>query len=467
MSLDIRYAPWQFMLDIDKINYALSERVAYCTRHPDDEVINLSSGINALGPPLPLVDFALSMARDPLFWHDYDGPDGHLAGRVGVAVYESVHSGGLADLGPDNVIVTAGASAAMMLAVRGLRQLCHKQGLPAVALLPLPTFPLAGAALVNAGFAIVEAGSTAPGRWLPTVPDLIAQAPDDLGVVYVNTFNNPTGERYEADELRELVRWASEHGVFILHDTVSSDVASAGTIPHLATVAAQQGYAEHVLTVSSLSKARAIPGFRIGWLIGPEDIVGELARFNELIAPSSPGIAAPMLLLDRLIAMSTGPGARPAGEVVDRVAGCLEPYAAAEPGLITVFESVAKTFEAGEVTAPLVAWRQQLRDVLAENVAILGSDFADLAGWFPPWRGDFNTFAELLPLRGRPYLSTCHQLFREFGLQTLPAPAFGQDETWWRKRPEYFSRLSFAVPTPIWTEALSRLRRAAGKLRCR
>jgi aspartate/methionine/tyrosine aminotransferase len=455
------------MLDVDEVNYSLPERVAYYAGHPSAELINVSSGINALDPPMPLVDFALTMARDPLFWHDYDGPDGHLAGRVGVAVYESEHSGGLVDLGPDNVIVTAGASAAMMLAVRGLRQLCHKQGRPAVALLPLPTFPLAGAALVNAGFAVVEAGSTAPGRWLPTVPDLVAQAPGDLGVVYVNTFNNPTGERYSGDELRELVRWARGHGVFILHDTVSSDVASAGTIPHLMSVAAQEGYAEHVLTVSSLSKARAIPGFRIGWLIAQEDVVGELARFNELNAPSSPGIAAPMLLLDRLIAMTTEPGARPATEAVGHVADCLKPYAAAEPGLSALLESVAKAFESGEVTAPLVAWRQQLRDLLAENIAILGCDFADLAGWFPPWRGDFNTFAELLPLRGQPYLSTCHRLFREFGLQTLPAPAFGKDEAWWRRRPEYFARLSFALPTPIWTEALNRLRSAARELRCR
>jgi aspartate/methionine/tyrosine aminotransferase len=467
MPIDIGYAPWRFMLDIDKVNYALSERVAYHARHPEDELINLSSGINTLPPPLPLVDFALTMARNPLFWHDYDGPDGHLAGRVGVAVYESAHSGGLVDLGPDNIIVTAGASAAMMLAARGLRRLCHKHDRPAVALIPLPTFPLAGAALVSAGFTIVEAGSTAPGRWLPTVPELAAQAPDDLGVLYVNTFNNPTGEQYADDELRELVRWASEHGVFILHDTVSSDVASAGTIPHLATIAAQEGYAERVLTVSSLSKARAIPGFRIGWLVAREDIIGELARFNELIAPSSPGIAAPMLLLDRLIAMSTQSCAMPASEAVGRVADCLTPYAAAEPGLLAVLESVAEAFEAGEVTAPLVAWRQQLRDLLAENATILGSDFADLVGWFPPWRGDFNTFVELLPLRGQPYLSTCHQLFREFGLQTLPAPAFGKDETWWRRRPEYFARLSFAVPTPVWTEALNRLRSAARELGCR
>lgn len=128
--LDIGYAPWQFMLDVDEVNYSLPERVAYYAGHPSAELINVSSGINALDPPMPLVDFALTMARDPLFWHDYDGPDGHLAGRVGVAVYESEHSGGLVDLGPDNVIVTAGASAAMMLAVRGLRQLCHKQGRP-------------------------------------------------------------------------------------------------------------------------------------------------------------------------------------------------------------------------------------------------------------------------------------------------------------------------------------------------
>ena len=105
--------------------------------------------------------------------------------------------------------------------------------------------------------------------------------------------------------------------------------------------------------------------------------------------------------------------------------------------------------------------------MLAENIAVLDSDFADLAGWFPPWRGDFNTFVELLPLRGQPYLSTCHRLFREFGLQTLPAPAFGKDEAWWRRRPEYFARLSFAMPTAIWTEALNRLRGAAREPTCR
>ena len=76
-----------------------------------------------------------------------------------------------------------------------------------------------------------------------------------------------------------------------------------------------------------------------------EDIVAELARFNELNAPSSPGIAAPMLLLDRLIAMSTEPGARPPGELGDRVADCLKPYAAAEPGLPALLESVAKAFD--------------------------------------------------------------------------------------------------------------------------
>ncbi|UYM23401.1 aminotransferase class I/II-fold pyridoxal phosphate-dependent enzyme [Streptomyces albus] len=133
----------------------------------------------------------------------------------------------------------------------------------------------------------------APGSRVPTVAELIAAAPPETSVVYVNTFNNPTGERYEDAALRILVRWARDHEVHILHDTVSSDVCASGELPLLPAIAAAEGYAAGLITVSSLSKVRAVPGFRIGWLVADPSLVGELARLNELGAPSSPGSPHP------------------------------------------------------------------------------------------------------------------------------------------------------------------------------
>lgn len=469
VDMNIEFEPWKFMLAVDGVNYALSERVSFCAGHPRTQITNLSSGVNALEPPVQLVDFALTMARNPLFWHDYDGPDGHLAGRAAIAVHESAQSDGEVRLGPENVIVTAGASSAIMLAGRGLSHLCRLRGRQLRAVVPVPTFPLVGAALVDAGFAVTEVESQTPGRWLPTVPELTAAATADAGVVYINTFNNPTGERYEDDELRELVRWARDNGVYLLHDTVSSDVASIGTIAHLPTIAAREGHADGLITVSSLSKARAIPGFRIGWLIAAESLVGNLSRFNELAAPSSPGIAAPTLVLDRVVALCTAPAEqeRPkatATEAMDRLRECLAPYAIAEPRLTPMLDHIATRLDAGDLAEHVAAWRHGLRRLLADNVEVLGTDFADLVPDIPVWRGDFNTFLSFTPLKGRPYLATCHQLFRDYGLQTLPAPAFGKDEAWWRRRPEYFTRLSFAMPTQRWIAGLRRLRLAAGEM---
>ncbi|KPC96259.1 hypothetical protein ADL27_04600, partial [Streptomyces sp. NRRL F-6602] len=118
------------------------------------------------------------------------------------------------------------------------------------------------ASLADAGFTVEEVAGDAPGSRVPTVAELIAAAPPETSVVYVNTFNNPTGERYEEAALRTLVRWARDHEVRVLHDTVSSDVSASGELPFLPAVAAAEGYAAGLITVSSLSKVRAVPGFR-------------------------------------------------------------------------------------------------------------------------------------------------------------------------------------------------------------
>ncbi|GAA2386539.1 hypothetical protein GCM10010420_06640 [Streptomyces glaucosporus] len=469
MGTVVPFAPWNFMLDVDGVNYSLAEQEAFARRRPGTDIVNLSSGINALRPPSVLVDTVVGCARDPLFWHDYDGPEGHLVGRAAIAAHETVRGGGGVRLDPSQVVVTAGASAALALASRGLHQWGLRVSDRPAALVPVPTFPLAGAALTDAGFTVEEVASGTPGRWLPTVAELIEAATPETTVVYVNTFNNPTGERYEEDELRSLVRWARDHDVHLLHDTVSSDVSASGDLPYLPGIAAEEGHLPGLVTVSSLSKSRAVPGFRIGWLIADAPLVGELARINELAAPSSPGIAAPALLFDRMvmIAVEASEGRCPAdapSRARELLADSLSGYRRAIPGIDEVTTAVSKALEDEDVVERLKQWRTDLRSTLSDNIDMLRAEADDLVTGFPDWRGDFNTFVDIPALAGHGYLDTCHRIFREFGLQTLPAPAFGRDEPWWRRRGPYRMRLSFALPTPTWSAGLRRLRRAVEEL---
>jgi aspartate/methionine/tyrosine aminotransferase len=452
------------MLDVDEVNYSRRELLAYAERGAAP-VVNLSSGTNHLPPPMLLIRSGLEAAVDPECFHDYDGPAGHQLARIAVAVHENHLGEPHVDLTDDNVVVTAGASGAMHLAARALREhLGCPEGAAPEALLPVPTFPLAGACLAHAGYAVREVATGCAERWLPTVAELDAAAGPRTRLVYVNTFNNPTGEHYAAGELAELVGWARERGAHVLHDQVSSGVSLDRTMPNLLAIAARQGYADGVVTVGSLSKSRAIPGFRSGWLIAGRRLAERCGRLNELTAPSSVSIAAPLVVLDRLLTCAVAglPGASDVAgagrlaRLVDRFAREVDRTEPAGGAGREMAAALAALLGRPELLDHLDRWYAELRDVLRRNVRLLAGRFSRLAAGGTPWRGDFNTFVRVPALEGRDYLSTTHGLFRRHGLQTLPAPAFGRSPAWWSER-GYWLRLSFAQPPARWTEGLQRL----------
>lgn len=474
------------MLTIDDVNYDPREIAALASGGSMPEIINLSSGINSCHPPQRLVSFVVNTANDPLFWADYDGPYGHVVGRAAVAACESLRGDGQLKLGIENVLITAGASAGLSVAARGIRhaRCASAAGEPPQAIIPVPTFPMAAACLAQAGFRIVELFAAQGDRWLPSVAEVIAAGTPHTRVLYLNTFNNPSGEFYEVTELRQLVAWARDQDVTILHDTVSSDVSCAEPVPHLLSIAAAADYLNGLVTVGSMSKSRAIPGFRVGWLIADAALARQFARLNDLVAPSSPAIASSALLIDRLGAIAgeqadiasdlavprevSRSAARPnaAQDLIATISAAWHqvldhcaPYLPAFPGLEEFLGTVEGELAEEGAVSELVRWRASLRDLLGGNAAILREEFRDVVGEVPAWHGDFNTFVELPALRGRDYLATTYSLFRDDRLQTLPAPAFGRDSAWWAER-GYFTRLSFALPAETWTEGLLRLRRA-------
>jgi aspartate/methionine/tyrosine aminotransferase len=238
-------------------------------------------------------------------------------------------------------------------------------------------------------------------------------------------------------------------------------------MPNLLAIAGEQGYADGVITVGSLSKSRAIPGFRSGWLIAGRRLAARCGRLNELTAPSSVSIAAPLVVLDRLLT-----GAIAGGACDDEPGPCTLLVARLVDRFV---REVERTEPAGGAARPLAAalaellarpglldhlrrWYSELRDVLRANVRLLGGRFAHVVEGATPWRGDFNTFVRVPALDGRDCMATTHRLFREHGLQTLPGPAFGMCPGWWSER-GHWVRLSFAMPAERWSEGLGRLER--------
>jgi aspartate/methionine/tyrosine aminotransferase len=107
--------------------------------------------------------------------------------------------------------------------------------------------------------------------WRPDLDALEGALDDGARVILVTNPNNPTGRVLEADAVQRIVALAERHGAWIIADEVYRGAElEGGETPSF------WGQSERVLVTNSLSKAYAIPGLRIGWIVGPAPVVAEL-----------------------------------------------------------------------------------------------------------------------------------------------------------------------------------------------
>jgi aspartate/methionine/tyrosine aminotransferase len=99
---------------------------------------------------------------------------------------------------------------------------------------------------------------------------LAAAIQPNTKIVSVTCPHNPTGVMYTADELRQMVELTARHGCYLLVDETYRDLSFDGPLP----LAASLG--DHVISVSSLSKAYGVPGIRLGWLITKDKALQEI-----------------------------------------------------------------------------------------------------------------------------------------------------------------------------------------------
>ena len=453
-----RYPPWEFMLLVDEVNYSLSEQLAVQHRL-GEPIVNISSGVSYY-PTFNLLLQEVARAIDcPSFHQDYDGPEGHPMGRRAIQTHEYFLSRHGLDLSDEHVLITAGASTAMHLL-----SLYFAEVYPdAEILVPVPTFPLAGASMAFAGLSVREVFHRREGRLLPTLLDYQAALGERTRLLFLNIFNNPSGECYEEQELTEIIRWSKQVGLISIIDKVSIDMVQGTEVPNVLDIAYEQNYLDHLIIVSSLSKDRCLPGFRIGWIIASPKLITELARYNALISvcPAAPTTA--LLFMDMLCRTVMSVGSQSQGETPDRVAIARMfveralTFAPLAPGLADFLKPYMDPRYLNTLFGCFADWHAELMDLLQRNWRLITDDLAGCFVIGAPWRGGFNTFVRMPSLdQVDPYHFTV-SLFRQRGIQILPGPSFGGTLADWRSQYGFWIRLSFAMETAKLNAGLERL----------
>jgi arginine:pyruvate transaminase len=106
----------------------------------------------------------------------------------------------------------------------------------------------------------------------PRAEDIAARA-EGARSLLINTPNNPTGVVYHRETLEEIARLCQERDLWLISDEVYDTQVWEGE--HLSP-RALPGMAERTLVIGSMSKSHAMTGSRIGWIVGPEEVVGHL-----------------------------------------------------------------------------------------------------------------------------------------------------------------------------------------------
>ena len=106
-----------------------------------------------------------------------------------------------------------------------------------------------------------------------------ALTPQTKALLFVSP-DNPSGAVYTPDEVEAIGRWAVDHGVWVLTDEIYEHlvygdhrfVSMPTVVPELA---------DQCIIVNGVAKTYAMTGWRVGWMIGPSDVMKASINFQS------------------------------------------------------------------------------------------------------------------------------------------------------------------------------------------
>ena len=232
-------------------------------RAAGESVIGFGAGEPDFPTPDYIVEAAAAACRDPKN-HKYS-PAGGLAELKEAIAAKTARDSGL-EAAPSQVLVSNGGKQAVFNAVSAVVDPGDEVLLPAPYWLTYPE-PVA----LSGGVTVpVPAGASQCYR--VTVEQLeAARTPRTKALIFTSP-SNPTGAVYPEAEIAAIGRWAAEHGVWVIADEIYEHLVYGDDRHHSLPVLVPE-VLDRCIVVNGVAKTYAMTGWRVGWMIGPPDVV--------------------------------------------------------------------------------------------------------------------------------------------------------------------------------------------------
>jgi aspartate/methionine/tyrosine aminotransferase len=226
-------------------------------------VIGFGAGEPDFSTPDYIVEAAAAACREPRF-HHYTPAGGLPELRQAVAAKTRRDSG--LDIEPTQVLITNGGKQAVYEAFAALLD----PGDEVLVISPYwTTYP---EAIKLAGGVPVEVPTNETSGYLTTVDRLEAARTDRTKVLLFVSPSNPTGAVYSRAQVGEIGRWAAERGLWVVSDEIYEHLVYGGAEFSSMPVEVPE-LADRTIVINGVAKTYAMTGWRVGWLIGPPDVV--------------------------------------------------------------------------------------------------------------------------------------------------------------------------------------------------
>lgn len=228
-----------------------------------EPVIGFGAGEPDFATPDYIVEAAAAACHDPKN-HRYTPAAGLPELRAAVAAKTLRDSG--VTVAPEQVVITNGGKHAVYSTFTVLVEDGDE------VLLPAPFWTTYPEPIALAGGIPVILSTDESTGFRVTVEQLeAARTPRTKILVFVSP-SNPTGAVYPRDEIEAIGRWALEHGIIVVTDEIYEHLVYGDAVHHSILEVVPE-LADQCVIVNGVAKTYAMTGWRVGWLIGPSDIV--------------------------------------------------------------------------------------------------------------------------------------------------------------------------------------------------
>ena len=244
-------------------------------------VISFAAGEPDFPTPAHIVEAAVAAAKDPKN-HRYTPAVGLPELREAIAQKTKQDSG--TEVSASQVVVTNGGKQAVYQAFAVIVD----QGDEVI--LPSPYWTTYPEAIALAGGKTVEVFAGSDQNYMVTVDQLEAARTEKTKALLFCSPSNPTGSVYSKQQVKEIGDWAHKHGIWIITDEIYQNLTYDGNKAYSITELVPD-MMDKTIMVNGVAKTYAMTGWRVGWMVGPQDAIKAAANLQSHLSSNVNNIA--------------------------------------------------------------------------------------------------------------------------------------------------------------------------------